>query len=72
MEVKKVTSSNIDSIGYDSAKKLLKVIFKNGSIYDFYDVEAPVYSALMASRSLGKYFNTNIRNSYTFEKVGSL
>jgi hypothetical protein len=72
MEVRKVTSSNIDSIGYDSATKTLKVIFKNGHIYDYYGVSDQVHEALMSAESIGKFFNTNIRNSYQYGKVGQL
>jgi len=72
MEVTKVTSSNIDAIGYDPTQRILKIVFRSGAIYDYYDVDPEIYNSLMNATSIGKEFNSTIRNSYNYEKVGQV
>jgi len=72
MEIRKVASSNIDSIGYDNVRKILKVVFKNGFIYDYYDISAETHEELITAQSVGKYFNSYIRNTYKYTKVGNI
>lgn len=72
MEVTKVTSSNIDAIGYDPMQRVLKVVFKSGSIYDYYEVGQEVYDDLMSAESIGRTFNQTVRNVFMFKKVGQI
>lgn len=72
MEVTKVTSSNIDAIGYDPVQRILKVVFKSGSIYDYYEVDQQIYEGLMSADSIGRTFNQTVRNVFMFKKVGQL
>jgi len=66
---KPVNSSNIISIGYDAAKKILEIEFKNG-IYQYFEVPPKVYQKLMESKSHGKFFYSNIKNAgYSFKKI---
>lgn len=65
-----VSSSNIDSIGYDSANQILEVKFLNGSIYQYYDVPEYLYVGLMSADSHGKYLNEYIKKGgYRYERV---
>jgi len=61
MEMKPVNSSNLTAVGYDEAKKLLKVAFKDGSIYTYEEVPKALYDGLLAAESQGKFFNIQIR-----------
>ena len=70
MEVTKVTSSNLDSVGYDTATNTLRVIFRSGATYDFAGVPYDVYMNLMSAESIGRAFNTMIRDQYEFERLG--
>lgn len=38
MNRKSVTSSNIASIGYDETSETLEIEFKNGGVYQYFDV----------------------------------
>lgn len=67
MNRQSVESSNLSSVGWENG--ILEVEFKNGSVYKYFDVPQEEYVALMNATSLGKYFNTNIRNNYTSEKL---
>ncbi|MBZ9570579.1 KTSC domain-containing protein [Methanobrevibacter sp. TMH8] len=64
-----VVSSNINSIGYDSATKTLEIEFHSGGTYQYYDVPESEYNGLMAASSHGSYFHANIKNRYTYKKI---
>lgn len=68
-----VESSNIASIGYDPASRVLEVQFKSGgkpgSIYRYADVPADEHAALMAAESPGSHFSSNIRGAYKSTRV---
>ena len=71
MTMKPVTSSNIQAVGYSKESKVLRVQFKSNSIYDYSDVPETVFNTLMATSSIGSFFNREIKNSYTTNKVSS-
>jgi len=64
-----VQSTNISSIAYDDEQKILGVIFKNGNEYHYFDVPIDIYRELVNARSIGSYFNKNIRYSYKYAKM---
>lgn len=68
MERTRVSSSNIASIGYDSASSTLEVEFNESGVYVYFDVPAHAYDALMAAPSHGKYFSAFIKQTYRFAK----
>lgn len=59
-----VESSNIKSIGYSEADSILEIGFKDGNVYQYYDVPKYEYEALMAPGSKGAYAHRNIYNKY--------
>ena len=67
----KVNSSNIASIGYDKTSMQLHVCFKkNNSLYIYDKVSIEEFNGLLNSQSKGKYFHNNIKNGgYHFTKV---
>lgn len=78
MKITKVeNSSNISAIGYDEVKislssnivNILRIYFKNGLIYDYYNVPNEVYEEFLKSESKGTFFHKNINKKYTFLKV---
>ena len=62
-------SSNIVSIGYDDDFNTMYVTFKNGYRYAFFNVPEDRHDEMLNSASVGSYFNKNIRNRYTQEKL---
>jgi hypothetical protein len=62
MERLRVTSSMINSVGYDPTELILEVEFLNGRIYQYLDVSLELYESLMSSSSLGKSFNSLLKN----------
>lgn len=77
MNLISVKSSNISQIGFDENFKLtinsepmtiMRIVFANGRIYDYYRVEKEVYEDLLKADSIGMYFHKHIKNSYHYEK----
>ncbi|GGE29416.1 KTSC domain-containing protein [Psychroflexus planctonicus] len=68
MERQPVRSSNIVSVGYDSNSEILEAEFKDGSVYQYFDVPKDEYDSLRSASSHGIYFSKNIRDNYKFKK----
>jgi hypothetical protein len=69
MERTFVSSSNIQSIGYDSDSMALEVEFNGGALYQYQGVPQAEYEALMSAGSKGAYFNANIKNRFPTVKL---
>jgi hypothetical protein len=69
MERQPVSSSNLTSVGYDGGSEILEVEFKNGNIYQYYNVPQVMFDALLQAPSVGSFFNANIRNFFSCAKV---
>jgi len=63
------TSSSVASLGYDPSAMTLEVEFRNGSVYQYFDVPETVYQELMSASSVGTYLNQNIRASYRCAQI---
>jgi hypothetical protein len=64
-----VQSSNLVSVGYDAAARLLEVEFVTGKTYQYHDVPLDVYQGLMSASSKGEYLHDNILNRYEFQEI---
>lgn len=65
-----LNSSNLASVGYDASSLTLEVEFKDGGVYQYFDVPPSEYEALMqATSSHGKYFISNIRTIYRYARL---
>jgi len=60
----KVTSSNIQSVGYDASTKRLEVEFAGGAVYSYEDVTPEQHNDMMIASSVGSYFAKNIRKTH--------
>ncbi|SFV32876.1 KTSC domain-containing protein [Hyphomicrobium facile] len=65
-----VSSTNIASVGYDEPTQTLEVEFTNGSVYQYYNVDAGLYERFKEAPSKGQFLNTYIRSGYPFSRVG--
>jgi hypothetical protein len=64
-----INSSNLLSATYNTESKILSINFKNNSIYEYEKVPWDVFTKFRMTESQGKFFTTNIKNSYTFKRV---
>ena len=56
-----VTSSGIVSVGYDAARFILEVEFRNGRVYQYAKVPAAAHRLLLRAPSIGEYVNKIIK-----------
>ena len=64
-----VSSTNLNSVGYDESTHTLEVEFKEGSIYQYFDVPESVFAELRGADSVGQYFAQNIRSAYRYARL---
>jgi len=69
MERKRVSASNIRSVGYDSASQTLEVEFSSGAIYQYSRVSPEMHRKLMNAPSIGSFFKDNIEEEYSAHRV---
>jgi hypothetical protein len=62
-------SSFIEKASWFNEGNILMLTFATGSVWHYYDVPFEIYSAFTKAPSHGKYFNENIRNIYSGERV---
>ena len=62
-------SSVVAAMHYDEQKKVLRIVYTSGAVYDYKNVPAPVYEQMRASGSKGTFLNLHIKGEYPFEKV---
>jgi hypothetical protein len=67
-------SSSISKIRFDHIEGVLAVTFKSGKVYNYFGVKPELIDQLLEVKnvgdSAGKFFAKNIRNKFTFERVG--
>jgi len=56
-------------VGYDANMQILEVVFNTGDRYQYLDVPASEYEALMSAESLGQYMHKHIIGHYRFERI---
>lgn len=64
-----VSSSLIESVGYDDESRKLYIKFHSGPSYVYEEVGSEVYQALLAAPSVGRYFLKEIKGVYPAKKV---
>jgi uncharacterized radical SAM superfamily protein len=69
MDMISVTSSNLESVGYEESSQTLQIRFLSGGMYEYFDVPSPIYEGLLDSSSKGRYFHQYIKNNYRFNRL---
>ena len=69
MEMKPVDSSNVVAVGHDAKKNRLRVEFRDGSTYEYYEVPTAVAEDVITAPSVGGFFTRCIRGVYPHQKV---
>jgi hypothetical protein len=62
-----VESSSLDSVGYE--RNVLEVRFRNGGLYQYFDVPEETVVLLMRADSKGAFFNREIRGRYPSRRL---
>jgi hypothetical protein len=70
VEMISVSSSNVESIGYDENSQILYVRFLNNSTYIYKGVPPVEFEGLKSAPSVGSYLHRNIKNLCPYERIG--
>lgn len=62
-------SAVLKAVGYDPQRRVLRVRFPNGRLYDYLDVEPKRWAEMMAAESRGAFFNRHIRDEHRFRRL---
>ncbi len=69
MKIIPVASTNIEAIGYDEATLILRVVFRNGSVYEYLGVPLKVFGEFKAAPSKGRFVNSALRRRYRYRRI---
>lgn len=69
MEHKPVSSSNLESVGYDQKSQTMQIKFRNGGLYEYDGVPMHVYLGLVGASSPGNHFHHHVRPKYAGKKI---
>ena len=64
-----VKSVILRSVGYDDSTKILEIEFHSGLVYQYLGVPSKVYTDLMRSGEIGKYFSDKVRTRFRTKQV---
>lgn len=62
-------SRALAAVGYDAAAQTLRIQFRNGRCYDYFDVPVTVYDGLLTSLHPWTQWGDHIRESYDFHRL---
>jgi hypothetical protein len=62
-------SSVISKYEYDAEKRILRVTFLSGKVYDYKNVPKQIYVNMRGYTSKGRYLNSFIKGLYDWEEV---
>lgn len=69
MNMISVSSTNLAAVGHDDERNVLRVAFRNGGTYEYYDVPKQEFDALMAASSHGQYLAQHIKGRFRYAKI---
>lgn len=64
-----VQSSLISAIGHDPDSRTLRIEFKDGSVWDYAEVDAEKFNQLRDAESAGRFFHAEIKKQHTATNV---
>jgi hypothetical protein len=64
-----VKSVILNSVGYDDSTKILEIEFHSGLVYQYLGVPSKVYTDLMRSGEVGKFFSEKVRTQFRTKQV---
>jgi len=62
-------SSNIARFRYDQVNQVLFVEFKNGSLYQYFDLPDHVFQQMKSASSKGQFLAQVIKGTYRYARV---
>jgi hypothetical protein len=69
MKWTRLESEALRTIAYHPEAQRLEIRFQDGSAYEYREVPAPAYAALLQAESRGRQFNAAIRGRYPWRRL---
>lgn len=72
MDMREVSSSQIKTMGHDETTQTMRVVFHNGSTYEYGHVPRAVFDSIINAESVGSKFSSVIKKNptvYPYRKV---
>jgi death on curing protein len=69
MQMERIKSSAIARVRYDFDRKVLRLEYRNGRLYDYFDVPLEVYEELLDAESAGEFVNRVIKPNYEYSEA---
>ena len=67
--IETLNSSNVARFAYDESNQVLKVEFKNGAIYDYYDIPENVFHGMRGAPSAGQFLAQNVKSRFRYART---
>ena len=65
-------SQMFTSAAYDEEKRTLYLRFRSGDVYRYFEFFNDAYQQFLSAESKGRYFLSNIRNCFRYERMAKL
>ena len=72
MEWQRFESKMFTSLAYDEQKWILYLRFRSGDVYRYFDFLSHDFERFLRAESKGRYFLSNIRNCFRYERMAKL
>jgi len=69
MDRKKVSSSQIRSVGYEPSSQTLEVEMSDGTIWQYQRVPQEVHRRFLAAPTIASYYRDNIEDEYSRKRI---
>lgn len=63
---KSINNSFISSVSYNAERKQLKILFKEGKTYTYFNVSQNIVNKLLKAKSKGRFFSKNIQRNFAY------
>ena len=72
MDWQPLESKLFASSAYDAADQILYLRFRSGEVYRYFELPPAEYRNFLDAESRGRYFLSNIRNQFRYERLAKL
>jgi hypothetical protein len=69
LQLKNMPSSVIKSYFYDEDKKILRIVYQSGAVYDYLNLSQTVFDDFKSAFSKGTFLNKVIKPKFQFRKI---
>jgi len=71
MKMIPINSQKISAIGFDESTNTMRIMFRFGDTYDYFDVQSHMYESLRDSSFIDLFFINMFEDKYTRQKINN-